>query len=222
MTIKHSPEIIQEALYAIFHEGFDFTLNEQTGNFFYDPWTLKEKYKGTVWQTIMDSLPFQVGEAKVRKLNASESYIAHADIDDRYHLNISGEKCYIINIQDEKMYCTINDGYWYDMNAGIKHTAANFGNRVRFQLVVRKLLLKNKLVNPVSVVIESIITDASESRYIFDDKISSWLNSANKRQIITDFEYENDCIKFKVEEKFLIDLKNIIPPEFKIYENSCW
>jgi len=216
MPICLSSELIQEALYAIFHEGFDFTLNEQTGNFFYDPWILKEKYKGTVWQTIMDTLPGVVGEAKVRRLNAGESYIGHSDIDDRFHLNISGEKCYIINIETETMYPTVADGYWYSMDASPKHTAVNFGNRVRFQLVVRKLLRLSKLVDPVSVIIKSVIDDKAEARYIFDDRVSSWLNSANKNGIVNDFNYSNDVIKFNIERQHLSEFKNILPQEFEI------
>lgn len=208
-------EQLQEVLYAIFHPGFEEVLNEPTGSFFYDSWKLKEKYKGTVWQQVLESLPRNFGEAKIRRLDAGQAYICHADIDDRYHLNISGEHSYLIDLDRDIMHPTVADGIWYSMDAGWKHSAANFGNRVRFQLVVRQLLKHHTLTEPTSVTIVPAIDDYNEARYIFDSVISPWLNLANKNNWIDNFSYDN-VIKFDIEGRYLSELKSILPSEFKI------
>ena len=207
--------LLKEALYAIFHDGFEEVLTEPTGRFFYDKWTLKSCYTNSVWQTILDSLPYNIGEAKVRKLNAGQAYVCHADIDDRYHLNISGEHSYLIDLDRDILHPTSLDNTWYSMDAGWKHSAVNFGNHPRFQLVVRQLLLPSTLTNPLPVVISSSILDLDEARYIFDSVISPWLNLANKNFWISDFSYDS-VIKFNIEYDKLQDLKAILPKEFNL------
>jgi len=211
LSSKH----LQEALYAIFYPGFEEVLNEPTGTFFYDPWKLKDQYQGTIWQTVLESLPHDIGEAKIRKLDSGQAYICHADIDDRYHLNISGDHSYIVDLDREILHPTLADGSWYSMDAGWKHSAVNFGNRVRFQLVVRQLLKQNTLADPETVIIVPAIADHNEARYIFDSVISPWLNMANKNKRINNFSY-SDVIKFDIDKKHLSEIKNILPTEFKL------
>ena len=211
LSSKH----LQEALYAIFYPGFEEVLNEPTGTFFYDPWKLKDQYQGTIWQTVLESLPHDIGEAKIRKLDSGQAYICHADIDDRYHLNISGDHSYLVDLDREILHPTLADGVWYSMDAGWKHSAVNFGNRVRFQLVVRQLLKQNTLADPETVTIVPVIADHNEARYIFDSIISPWLNMANKNKWISNFSY-SDIIKFDIDKKHLSEIKNILPTEFKL------
>jgi hypothetical protein len=210
-----SSEHLQEALYAIFYPGFEEVLNEPTGTFFYDPWKLKNQYRGTIWQTVLESLPHDIGEAKIRKLDSGQAYICHADIDDRYHLNISGDHSYLVDLDREILHPTLADGVWYSMDAGWKHSAVNFGNRVRFQLVVRQLLKQNTLADPETVTIVPVIADHNEARYIFDSIISPWLNMANKNKWINNFSY-SDIIKFDIDKKHLSEIKNLLPTEFKL------
>ena len=211
LSSKH----LQEALYAIFYPGFEEVLNQPTGTFFYDPWKLKDQYQGTIWQTVLESLPHDIGEAKIRKLDSGQAYICHADIDDRYHLNISGDHSYLVDLDREILHPTLADGVWYSMDAGWKHSAVNFGNRVRFQLVVRQLLKQNTLADPETVTIVPVIADHNEARYIFDSIISPWLNMANKNKWISNFSY-SDIIKFDIDKKHLSEIKNILPTEFKL------
>jgi hypothetical protein len=210
-----APEQLEQALHAIFYPDFEEVLNIPTGTFFYDPWKLKDKYNGTIWQTILASLPYKIGEAKVRRLDSGQAYIGHADIDDRYHLNISGEQSYLIDLDREIMHPTVLDGTWYSMDAGWKHSAVNFGNRVRFQLVVRQLLKYTNLSEPTTVTIVPTIDDADEARYIFDSTVSPWLNLANKNKWINKFSYDK-VIKFDIEHRYLSELKSILPIGFKI------
>jgi len=192
------------------------TINQPTGNFFYDPWIIKDEYKGTVWETLYNSLPVTKGEARIIILDPAHCYQIHADIDDRYHLNILGEECYLMDLVREQMYRLEQDGIWYDMDAGLLHTATNFGRRARVQLVVRKLLKKNKLKNPVEISLSTTITNTDDARFVFDNTLSPWFNEANKLGFINNFGHSPISIKFNIESDKIDSLKLMLTSEFKI------
>ena len=88
--------MIQKTEYFVpmptFNELFNYlqdvdclVLNEPTNDFFYDPWKIKDNYKNTPFETVLSVLPNH-GEARIIKLTEGECYLAHADIDDRYHM----------------------------------------------------------------------------------------------------------------------------------------
>lgn len=210
------PNLFQEALYSLPEDGMKTTINEPTGNFFYDPWVLKAEYKGTVWETLYNSLPTAKGEARIIILDPGSCYQIHADIDNRYHLNISGEECYLIDVVREQMHLLEQDGTWYDMDAGILHTATNFGRRHRVQLVVRHLLKKNKLVNPVEVSLSTTIANTNDARFIFDSHVSPLLNEANRLGFINNFIQSAISITFNIEQDRLESFKRVLPEEFNI------
>lgn len=209
-------KLLQEACNSLPEAGMKITINQPSGNFFYDSWVLKEEYKGTVWETLYNSLPVSKGEARIIILDPAQCYQAHADIDDRYHLNILGEECYLIDLMQEKLHRLEQDGHWYNMNAGWRHTATNFGRCARIQLVVRHLLKKNKLINPIEIVLSTTISNTDDARFMFDNTLSPWFNLANKNGFISDFAHSPISIKFNIEKDKLASFKNILPTEFKI------
>jgi hypothetical protein len=193
------------------------SINQPTGRFFYDPWVIKPEYSGTVWDQILSTLKTPIGEARIITLESATSYLAHADIDDRYHLNLCGEDCYLIDLSNQQMYPVVTDGIWYDMNAGVLHTASNFGRTARTQLVVRKLLNDKQLIDPVRVVISVGGSSLDDSRFVFDRVISPWLNKTNKQGRINDFKYENQQIKFIVENSAVDELDRLLKTtDFKL------
>lgn len=210
------PKLLQEACSQLPEQGMKTTINQPTGNFFYDSWVLKDEFKGTVWETLYNSLPVSKGEARIIILDPAHCYQIHADIDDRYHLNILGEECYLIDLIREQLHRLTQDGIWYDMDAGMLHTAANFGRRSRAQLVIRKLLKRNKLLEPVVVTLTTTLTDPDDARFIFDNTMSPWFNEANKLGFINDFAQGNVTVKFNIEHSKLESFKRILPKEFKI------
>jgi len=210
------PKLFQEACRQLPEAGMKTTINKPTGDFFYDSWVLKDEYKGTIWETIYNSLPVTKGEARIIILDPNQCYQRHADIDDRYHLNILGENCYLIDLVRDIMHPLAQDGIWYDMDASFLHTAANFGRRARVQLVVRKLLKKNRLKNPVDIAVTTTMSNADHARHIFDNTVSPWLNDANKAGYITNFNYSSIVVKFSIEQDMLDSLKHILPDEFKL------
>lgn len=208
--------LFQEACIQLPIGKMKTVINQPTGNFFYDSWVLKDEYKDTVWETLYNSLPVAKGEARIIILDPAHCYQTHADIDDRYHLNIRGEACYLIDLVREQMFRLDQDGIWYDMDASFLHTAANFGRVLRAQLVVRKLLKKNKLKNPIEVTLATIMENTNHARHLFDNTMSPWLNEANKAGFINSFSQGNVTITFNIEQDKLESFKHILPEEFKI------
>ena len=208
--------LFQEACLQLPNEGMKTTINQPTGNFFYDSWILKDEYKGTVWETLYNSLPVAKGEARIIILDPAHCYQTHADIDDRYHLNILGESCYLMDLVKEQMHGLEQDGVWYDMDAGLLHTATNFGRRARVQLVIRHLLKQNELLDPVEIVLSSTVSNTDDTRFIFDNTLSPWLNQANKLGYINNFSYSPITVKFNIEKNKLDLFKSILPAEFSL------
>ncbi len=215
-TYTVDPSLFQEACRQLPEGEMKTAINEPTGNFFYDPWVLKAEYRDTIWETLYNSLPVTKGEARIIILDPAQSYTAHADIDDRYHLNILGDESFLIDLVREQMHKLSQDGIWYDMDASFLHTAANFGRCARVQLVIRKLLKQNRLVNPVSIVLTTTMPNTEHARYLFDNTVSIWLNEANKLGYINNFAYSLPFVKFDIEQDKLDSLKHILPEEFII------
>lgn len=209
-------DLLMEASETVPDDG-KCTINEPTGKFFYDPWTIKQEYKNTIWQELLNSLPFPIGEARIITLKYGTCYQSHSDIDDRYHINITSHYAYHVNLESNQLYPLHTDGYWYEFNAGVRHSSVNFGYTNRSQLVVRKLLNENTLTNAVAIQLKHTGTDKDSARFVFDDVVSPWLNSANKNGIISDFNFNNaDGVKFNIEQTSITSLQDILPDCFTI------
>ena len=214
IDILVSVNLIEKALQELPSDDFRYTLNEPIGNFFYDPWKIKEEFKDTVWSNILESLPFPIGEARIIILKSGNAYQVHADIDDIYHLNLQSESSYLIDLTNNELHLLKNDNQWYLMDAGRLHTATNFGRYDRIQLVVRKNLQRNRLLNPIKIKLSFLNYTPDSARFIFDNTVSLWLNSANKRGIINDFSYKNNFITFEIEQTYIDEIKSILVKDF--------
>jgi hypothetical protein len=205
-----SKELLTSACESLPDIEFKFALNSPTGNFFYDKWATKDEFKNTVWDDILKTMPSnEIGEARIIKLDIKTCYAMHADIDDRWHLSFADDKNYLINLEDQKMYQTL-PGIWYSMNAGILHSAANFSDRSRYQLVVRQLLIKNTLINPVRVKL-NIKERPDNYRYILDKFLSPILNKWNKDKTLSNFvAYDSTLIGFDIEKDAIDTLNEIV------------
>jgi|14_taG_2_1085336.scaffolds.fasta_scaffold10209_3 hypothetical protein len=205
--------LLNEAQSSVPSVDSKLTINQPTGNFFYDSWEIKEEFKGTVWETLLNTLPLDIGEARIIVLGHGTTYMSHTDIDDRYHLSIKGQYSFLINVDDEKMYPTVADGQWYEMNTGLRHVAANFGSYDRVQLVIRKLLNKPTLENCTTVTIKPI---CENPRFEFDDLISPLLNKLNKQQLVNDFNILQDGVSFNLDTNAITRLDSIDRNKFNI------
>lgn len=211
-----SIELLQEAMNQIPNFEHRIDLNQPTGNFFYDKWSILPEFKNTVWEQVLQSLPIDIGQARLMKLDPAKAYYCHSDMDDRYHLNLSGTKSYLIDLENDKMYSTVLDGKWYSMNTSIKHSAVNFGGTVRVQLVIRQLLTHGLLSNSVRVEI-GLEKQLHNFRYIFDDVYSPWLNKKNKQGMIDDFKIiSEDRVSFLTDKTQVAELEEMRPIGFEI------
>lgn len=189
------------------------SLNQPTGNFFYDPWEIKPEYKGTVWEKLLKTLPEVHGEARIIVMEPGTTYMAHADIDNRWHLSLQSKESYLIDLENLDMHLLEQDGYWYYMDAGKIHTASNYGSIARVQLVVRELLTATTEENLVQVTIKPS-KPQYDYRYKFDNTVSPWLNVANKKYMLKDFSFQDEVVKFKTLVTELSSLK--LTKEFRI------
>jgi hypothetical protein len=210
-----SEELMQEARCALPNIDSRIAINQPTGKFFSDPWEIKSEFKGTIWEKILDKISEDKGEARLIKLSPGECYPSHADIDDRWHLSLTGNNSFLIDLENNIMHQTNVEGRWFLMNAGVRHTAANFGSEDRVQLVVRKLLPTPQIKNPktVSIKLKQVI---GERRFVFDDIISPWLNKAYKLGIVDNFKGEDLEARFTVEESYIAELQQVIDYYFTL------
>lgn len=212
--INVPPSEIEQELYKLPRDDFRFTLNRPLGNPFYDPWVIKASYQDSVWDHLLKTLPSTIGEARVIILDSGQCYQSHGDIDNRYHLNLTGSHSYAVNLETDTIFEMINDGYWYDFDAGIRHSAANFGRNFRAQLVVRKLLLKNTLKDPVKIRIASSLS-LDDTRFIGENTLTPWLNRADKQGTITDLTVKDTgVIECLIEQDQISKLTAICPKGF--------
>jgi hypothetical protein len=108
------------------------------------------------------------------------------------------------------------DGIWYEMDAGLRHSAVNFGDIPRIQLVIRKLLVRGDIAQPVNVEILNN-SSAPNFRFVFDDIVSPFLSRVNKSRNLDNFKIvSEDHVSFTIEQKLLDELTQIVPTGFLI------
>lgn len=164
-------------------------LNEPTGAFFGDPWVVKSEFKDTPIGDVLFSLG-DTGEARLMKLNYGETYTAHADPDDRFHLSIiTNPYAYLVDLDEKQLYHLPPDGRIWRMDTSRVHIAANFGSTERIHLNVRCLLPKYK-GNGIRINIESDQFNWKFESYI---EIMPFINRECKLGRITGF----DCVSDK-------------------------
>lgn len=207
-------DLIEEALRTHPVEGGRVALNEPTGDFFYDEWKIKDEFKGTVWEQVLLTLPYTIGEARIITLEPNQSYMSHADIDNRWHLNLSGNQSYLIDLDAQKMYKQQNDGQWRYMFADKIHTAGNYGSIPRKQLVVRELLKHSRFTNLVDVEVTPA-RELFDYRYQFDNFISPWLNRKSQLGELDNFVYKETFASFKVAKHVVEELAHFSRMIFK-------
>ena len=162
-------------------------INHCEGNFFYDAWQLKPEFDTPIMQNLMQQLG-PVGQAKIIVVPPGTCYQAHADVEDRYHITLQADHSYLIDLESDEMYPTLRDDWCYLMNTQRLHTAANFGYQDRCQLVIRRLLTHHQLMDPHHIHIKPMQLDQPfNQRAWFDRHILVWLNGANKRGIMDNF-----------------------------------
>jgi len=210
-----SKDLIEQALITNPVKDSRTALNYPTGDFFYDEWKIKDEFKGTPWEQILATLPYTIGEARIITLEPNQSYMSHADIDNRWHLNLSGCQSYLMDLDAQKMHKLTNDGYWRYMFADSIHTASNYGSTNRQQLVVREPLKHSHFTDLIDVEITPAC-ELFDYRYKFDNIISPWLNRKNQIGELDNFIYKDTFVSFKVAKNVVDELSNFPSTIFNI------
>jgi hypothetical protein len=166
------------------------SLNEPNGTFFSDPWKTKEEFVNTPLGNVLASLG-PIGEARLLKLASAETYTAHADPDDRYHLAIvTNPYACIINLDSGTTHHLPADGTVWTMDTRFIHIAANFGGRERIHLNIRVLLPKyNPTQQGLCLSIKDGDFDWKQESYI---EVMPFINRQIKLGNITGFDRLDD------------------------------
>jgi len=128
--------------------GKRLELNVPTGEFFNDPWSLKNEFIDTPLGNVLNNLG-NIGQARLLCLDSGETYTAHCDPDDRIHLAIlTNPYSYLVNIEDQQLHHIPANGQLWHMDTSKIHIAVNWGSRTRIHLNVRVLLPKYNSANP--------------------------------------------------------------------------
>jgi len=98
---------------------------------------INEPFRGTIFEEILQSLPFRFGRTRLMCVPPQRCYPVHQDETIRYHLAVSSHPyAYIAYPLANKIYNIPEDGYLYQMDPREPHTAINCGPIRRFHLVV--------------------------------------------------------------------------------------
>ena len=187
-------------------------INQSITSFYYDAWQLKPEYNSQEMRELFDQLG-PVGQAKIVSIPPGTSYHAHSDIEDRYHITLQSDHSYLIDLEQCEMYATQVDNVCYHMDTARIHTAVNFGYQDRIQLVVRQLLNRPQLNHVSHVHLRPRVLDEPyNQRNLFDQHILTWLNTANKRMILDNFDPKGEDveIEFDLESSHVKELQHQI------------
>lgn len=189
-------------------------LNKSIGHWLYDPYEICDKWKGTAFDRLLKQIPYDIGEARLMKLEPQTCYRAHSDADDRLHINIlSNEYSYLIDLDNNMMYGLKEDGCLYYMDGAKMHTAVNFGSTPRIQLVIRVLLKRSKRPDHVKTKI-TFVNPPYNLRYLIDRRISPLINRYTKTGEIGFFDLLNaNSLYFEITpnvlDKIHLEAKNL-------------
>lgn len=185
-------------------------LNETKGNILSGDYTTKPEFVDTPLGYVLECMG-DIGEARLLRLDTQETYTAHTDPDDRYHLNIiSNEHSYLIDLETNTMHSLPVDGYIYYMDTSVVHTAVNFGSRERIHLNVRARMPKCH-DNPRHI---KFVGGDFDWKYSLYYDLMKFLNLAVKMKDVTGLEKIND-------REILINCDDITLEQIRIIANKC-
>jgi hypothetical protein len=100
---------------------------------------INPEFRGTPVETLLEKLPFAFGRTRIMRMPKKSCLSIHWDTSLRYHYAvITNPACYLIHMEGEtgRFYHVPADGYVYEMDARLTHTAINASRHARIHLVV--------------------------------------------------------------------------------------
>jgi hypothetical protein len=211
---------IQPIIDQVLDLGFykKISLNYTEGTIFNGPYITKPEFVGTPLGEVLDSIG-NVGEARLLRLKPEECYMAHSDPDDRLHLAITTNPfCYLVDLDEEKMYHLPVDGKLWLMDTGPRHVAVNFGSRDRIHLNIR-VPLPDVNEHPIHI---KMLGGDFDFKHIINVNMSKFVNRSVKNGDIIGFRWINVReIMVNVRDQSVIEnIKNILTSNGLEYEIS--
>lgn len=100
---------------------------------------INEPFRGTAVEALLRKLPFQFGRTRLLKMAPKSCLSIHWDTSRRWHYAITtNPSCYLIHVDGEvgHFHHIPADGYLYEMDARLTHTAINASKEYRLHLVI--------------------------------------------------------------------------------------
>ncbi len=100
---------------------------------------INEPFAGTAVQELLEKLPFQFGRTRLIKMPPKSCLSIHWDTSIRWHYAIvTNPACYLIHMDGTTghFHHVPADGYLYEMDARMTHTAINASKQWRVHLVI--------------------------------------------------------------------------------------
>ncbi len=100
---------------------------------------INPEFRGTVIEALLERLPFAFGRTRLMRMPKKSCLSIHWDTSLRYHYAvITNPACYLIHLDGEigRFHHVPADGYLYEMDARLTHTAINASRHARIHLVI--------------------------------------------------------------------------------------
>ena len=100
---------------------------------------INPEFRGTVIEALLERLPFAFGRTRIMRMPKKSCLSIHWDTSLRYHYAVvTNPACYLVHLDGEqgRFHHIPADGYLYEMDARLTHTAINASRHARIHLVI--------------------------------------------------------------------------------------
>ncbi len=100
---------------------------------------INPEFRGTPIAALLEKLPFAFGRTRLLRMPKKSCLSVHWDTSLRYHYAVeTNPACYLVRLQGDigRFYHVPADGYVYEMDARLTHTAINASRHDRIHLVI--------------------------------------------------------------------------------------
>ncbi len=100
---------------------------------------INPEFRGSPIEALLERLPFAFGRTRLLRMPKKSCLSIHWDTSLRYHYAVvTNPACYLIHVEGEtgRFYHVPADGYVYEMDGRLTHTAINASRQARIHLVI--------------------------------------------------------------------------------------
>lgn len=100
---------------------------------------INPEFRGTAIEALLGKLPFEFGRTRIMRMPKKSCLSIHWDTTLRYHYAVvTNPACYLIEVDGDigRFHHVPADGYLYEMDARLTHTAINASREARIHIVI--------------------------------------------------------------------------------------